>query len=327
MLVGALRAAYMDVMHAREFPLCALYLNIDPSAVDVNVSPSKTEVHFLEPNHVRAFIIKSLRDVLAQTLNENVSQNIVTPENNAHTGFMHFNIPSVSQSQNWHVADRHNTTWMDKIFDSKPSTGAKPFEVDLQQEDAPNTEFPLGRAIGQIGKKYILAQSGDNLVIVDQHAAHERITYEHLRKHEIKTQPLLTPIVVNLRGEEVMAIMSIVDELKQSGLHIEAFGDDAVAIFEKPADWDMDWGAVLRDMADEVRVNGHSSNLNEKLHLKLANYACHHSVRAGQVLDLTQMNALLRDIENTTRGGECNHGRPVYKFIPLSEIDGWFERC
>lgn len=326
-LVGALRAAYMDVMHAREFPLCALYLNIDPSAVDVNVSPAKTEVHFLEPNHVRAFIIKSLRDVLAQTLNENISQNIVTPENNAHTGFMRFNIPSASQMQNWHVADRHNTTWMDKIFDSKPSTGAKPFEVDLQQEDAPNTEFPLGRAIGQIGKKYILAQSGDNLVIVDQHAAHERITYEHLRKHEIKTQPLLTPIVVNLRGEEVMAIMSIVDELKQSGLHIEAFGDDAVAIFEKPADWDMDWGAVLRDMADEVRVNGHSSNLNEKLHLKLANYACHHSVRAGQVLDLTQMNALLRDIENTTRGGECNHGRPVYKFIPLSEIDGWFERC
>ena len=187
-------------------------------------------------------------------------------------------------------------------------------------------DLPLGRVIGQIGNKYILAWARENLVIVDQHAAHERITYEHLRRHTIKTQPLLTPIVVKLRAEDVMAVMSIADELRDSGLHVDTFGDDAVAIFEKPADWDMDWGAVLHDVADEVRANGHSSGLNEKLHLKLANYACHHSVRAGQKLDFAQMDALLRDIENTTRGGECNHGRPVYKFIPLTEIDGWFER-
>ena len=184
----------------------------------------------------------------------------------------------------------------------------------------------MGRVIGQIGKKYILAEAGDNLVIVDQHAAHERITYEHLRRHTIKTQPLLTPIVVKLRAEDVMAVVSIADELRDSGLHVDAFGETAVAIFEKPADWDLDWVSALHDIADEVRANGHSSQLCEKLHLKLANYACHHSVRAGQKLDHVQMDALLRDIENTTRGGECNHGRPVYKFIPLTEIDGWFER-
>ncbi|MBP5707628.1 MAG: DNA mismatch repair endonuclease MutL [Alphaproteobacteria bacterium] len=322
-LVSGLRAAYMDVMHAREFPLCALYLDMDSNAVDVNVSPAKTEVHFLEPSHVRAFIIKSIRDVLAQTLNENVvSQNVATPVNNAHTSKMNFNIPHTSA---WHVAD-NKPNWMDRVFNSTPHQNAKPFEVDLKSTDVPDNDFPLGRVIGQIGKKYILAQTADSLVIVDQHAAHERITYEHLRNHTIKTQPLLTPIVVKLRAEDVMAIMQIADELKKSGLHIDEFGDDSIAIFEKPADWDMDWGAILHDIADEVRTNGHSSELGEKLHLKLANYACHHSVRAGQTLDLAQMNALLRDIENTTRGGECNHGRPVYKFIPLTEIDGWFER-
>ena len=321
-LIGALRAAYMDVMHAREFPLCALYLDLDTRAVDVNVSPAKTEVHFLEPNHVRSFIIKSLRDVLAQTMNENVARTVETPINDAHTATpMQFNIPPI---KSWHVADKQSD--IGTIFNRLPSKDDKPFEVELNTTNDSASDLPLGRVIGQIGNKYILAQSGDNLVIVDQHAAHERITYERLRQHTIKGQPLLTPIVINLRAEDVMAITSIAGELHDSGLHVDAFGDDAIAIFEKPADWDMDWGVVLHDIADEVRGNGHSSQLNEKLHLKLANYACHHSVRAGQKLDYAQMDALLRDIENTTRGGECNHGRPVYKFIPLHEIDGWFER-
>ena len=321
-LVGALRAAYMDVMHAREFPLCALYLDIEPRAVDVNVSPAKTEVHFLEPNHVRAFIIKSLRDVLAKTMRENIVQNVATPVNDAHSAERaQFNVP---YTQSFKVSDKKLD--FGAMFDCAPPKNSKPFEVELNSDNDTRVDLPLGRVIGQIGNKYILAQSGDNLVIVDQHAAHERITYERLRKHEVKTQPLLTPIVVNLRAEDIMAITSIADELHDSGLVVDAFGDTAIAIFEKPADWDMDWSAVLSDVADEVRANGHSSKLNEKLHLKLANYACHHSVRAGQRLDYTQMDALLRDIENTTRGGQCNHGRPVYKFIPLREIDGWFER-
>ena len=109
-------------------------------------------------------------------------------------------------------------------------------------------------------------------------------------------------------------------------MHIDAFGDTAIAIFEKPADWDLNWAELFHDIADEVRDHGHSSKLDERLHLKLANWACHHSVRAGQKLDMRQMDALLRDIENTTRGGECNHGRPVYKIIPFTEIDAWFER-
>jgi DNA mismatch repair protein MutL len=161
---------------------------------------------------------------------------------------------------------------------------------------------------------------------VDQHAAHERVVYESLRNHLVKVQPLLTPIVVNMKPEQVQAVLDIKEEMKNCGLTVDQFGDDAVAIFEKPADWDLNWQKLFSDIADEVQVGEHSSQLHEKLHLKLANYACHHSVRAGQRLDYSQMDALLRDIENTERAGQCNHGRPVYRIIKMSELDTMFER-
>ena len=334
-LVGALRAAYMDVMHAREFPLCALYLELEPRCVDVNVSPAKTEVHFLEPAHVRAFIIKSLRDALAQTLSARVGvqgvNNVVAPVY-SHAQVHKSTAPVANtvnfSSHEFRVASPQRCgPDMAFMFGGERDKELQPSQNTVSSTvDGGDVERPLGRVIGQIGNKYILAQSGENLVIIDQHAAHERITYERLRQHAIKSQPLLTPIVVALRAEDANAVLSIADEMQKSGLHVGAFGDDAVAVFEKPADWDLNWRDLFHSIADEVRANGHSSQLFEKLHLKLANYACHHSVRAGQKLDMAQMDALLRDIENTTRGGECNHGRPVYKFIPIAEIDGWFER-
>ena len=325
-LIGALRAAYMDVMHAREFPLCALYLDLDPRIVDVNVSPAKTDVHFLEPSHVRAFIIKSLRDVLAKTLNDRIvavaSPRVAQPAA-AHPQSMNFNM-----SRTFVASPRHSGPDSAFMFGAGRVTMPEKHDAarDAACDAATDETRPLGRVIGQIANKYILAQSGENLVIIDQHAAHERITYERLRRGAIKSQPLLTPIVVHLRDEDAAAVLSIADQMRASGLHIDSFGDDAVAIFEKPADWDLNWAELFQSIADEVRSNGASSQLDERLHLKLANYACHHSVRAGQKLDMAQMDALLRDIENTTRGGECNHGRPVYKIIPITEIDGWFER-
>lgn len=317
-LVGALRAAYMDVMHAREFPLCALYLTVPPRSVDVNVSPAKTEVHFLEPAHIRGFIIKNLRAALARTMNQTPNIDIAhhTPREFEMSGApaavrMDFGIAP--------AALRVHQPEQGAVF--KPTMSAPssaPSDTDAMQ--------PLGRVIGQIGNKYILAASGDNLVVVDQHAAHERITYEKLRQHTIKTQPLLTPIVVSMRADDVVAVLTVADEMRASGLHIDAFGDDAIAIFEKPADWDLNWANLFHDIADEVRANGHSSQLGERLHLKLANYACHHSVRAGQALDMASCDALLRAVENTARAGQCNHGRPVYKFIPIADMDAWFER-
>ena len=319
-LVAALRAAYMDVMHAREFPLCALYLELPSKNVDVNVSPAKTEVHFLEPTHVRSFIIKSLREVLSKTLNQNLQNNNVEIKKD-------FEIP-LTQT----FFKSKDTNLYAKEFVSEPSLYDKNSgidEVNIQQNFTRNeSEFdlPLGCVIGQLNDKYILAENVNGFVIVDQHAAHERITYEKLRKHEIKTQPLLTPVVVNLRIEEVESVLTIADELKKCGLHIDAFGDSAIAIFEKPCDWDLNWEKCFKEIADEVRVNEYSSKIQEKLHLKLANFACHHSVRAGRRLNMAEMNAILRDIERTERGGECNHGRPVYQVIPISKLDALFER-
>lgn len=323
-LVSSLRAAYMDVMHAREFPLCALYLELPTREVDVNVSPAKTEVHFLEPTHVRSFIIKNLREVLSKTLNQNISENVYKesgeqfeiPLTHVQTFFNNHN--SVNNFQNHSfVSEAQNFNQINN------QTKTEEVVVDNNTSDF---DLPLGRVIGQLGNKYILAENKDGFVIVDQHAAHERITYEKLRTKTIKTQPLLTPIVVKLKSEDVDAVLTIGEELKNSGLHIDAFGDNAIAIFEKPSDWDLNWENCLHEIADEVRSYGHSSRLGEKLHLKLANYACHHSIRAGQKLNYEQMDAILRDIERTERGGECNHGRPVYKIIPLSELDSLFER-
>ena len=324
-LVGALRAAYMDVMHAREFPLCALYLAIDPRRVDVNVSPAKTEVHFLEPTHVRAFIIKTLRDTLAKTLNQNQATSGTRPTGDVMPRVQSMNFFSGARCSGGAAHRGPDPAFM---FVASPNLNIDvPADNGTEKYGAPDdSDLPLGRAVGQIGNKYVLAVRGENLIIVDQHAAHERITYERLRRHVIKTQPLLAPIVVNMRGEDAAAVLSIADDMRNAGLHIDAFGDTAIAIFEKPADWDLNWAELFHDIADEVRDHGHSSKLDERLHLKLANWACHHSVRAGQKLDMRQMDALLRDIENTTRGGECNHGRPVYKIIPFTEIDAWFER-
>ena len=322
-LVAALRAAYMDVMHAREFPLCALYLELPSKHVDVNVSPAKTEVHFLEPTHVRSFIIKSLREVLAKTLNQNL-QSVDTIVNKD------FEIPL---TQTFFDSRAQDSNLYAKHFVAEPSLydrNSRIDEIDVSQnivQQESEFDLPLGRVIGQLNDKYILAENINGFVIVDQHAAHERITYEKLREHEMKTQPLLTPIVIKLRSEEVESVLMIADELRQCGLHIDSFGDNAIAIFEKPADWDLNWEKCFKEIADEVRANGHSSKIQEKLHLKLANFACHHSVRAGRKLNMAEMNAILRDIEHTERGGECNHGRPVYQVIPISKLDSLFERA
>ena len=321
-LVAALRAAYMDVMHAREFPLCALYLELPSNNVDVNVSPSKTEVHFLEPTHVRSFIIKSLRDVLSKTLNQNC---VFEKYENADTeNNKKFDLPPMQTflSSKFQRPDSYQKHFVAETFVNQEIDHTQKKEIQQECE----FDLPLGRVIGQLNNKYILAENKDGFVVVDQHAAHERITYERLRKHEIKTQPLLTPIVVNLRSEDVISVLMIKDELQQCGLHTDEFGENAIAIFEKPSDWDLDWEKCLQEIADEVRAYGHSSRLHEKLHLKLANYACHHSVRSGRKLNMAEMDALLRDIERTERGGECNHGRPVYKVISISELDAMFER-
>jgi len=318
-LVSSLRAAYMDVMHAREFPLCALYLNLPTANVDVNVSPAKTEVHFLEPNYVRSFIIKHLREALSETLIENTSKQILK-------NVLNFGTSEKPSLDDFFINRKSSPT---NIKSTDLELNLSDFDTSVLKASKPNefvVDLPLGRVIGQLNNKYILAENKEGLVIIDQHAAHERITYEKLRTKTIKKQPLLSPIIISLLKEDIIAILSIVDDINESGLQIEQFGDNALAIFEKPSDWDLDWEKCLHEIADEVRANGHSVKIKEKLHLKLANYACHHSVRAGQKLNYEQMDALLRDIERTEHGTECNHGRPVYKTFSINDLDIMFER-
>ena len=201
-LVGALRAAYMDVMHAREFPLCALYLTMNPSAVDVNVSPAKTEVHFLEPSHVRAFIIKTLRNRLSQTMvQESVSygaeSKVQTTKYDAGKSFFKTQSAAPARFDFGLVpgAFMVSSPSREKMPQSTISCVKNDFEdVKTDVSTVEESDFPLGRVVGQIGNKYIIAQTADSMVVVDQHAAHERITYEKLRNNKIKTQPLLTPM-------------------------------------------------------------------------------------------------------------------------------------
>ena len=310
-LIGALRGAYMDVMHAREFPLCALYGIVGPRLM-LMCRPPRPRCIFLEPARIRGFIIKTIRGALAQPMAGFIAKGeMPTPSPN-------FNQQNIFNNDNDFFLVR------EQAKEARQQDRNTENSVDPVNQ---SVSLPLGRVIGQIGNKYILAENQQGLVIIDQHAAHERITYERLRGHEIKMQKLLVPNGNNpLKPEEVMAVLEIADELAECGLNLVQFGDNSIAISEKPADWDLDWTALLRDVAMEVLENGHSSQLKERLHLKLANYACHHSVRAGQRLTPQAMDALLRDIENTQHGGECNHGRPVYKIIPISQLDGWFER-
>jgi DNA mismatch repair protein MutL len=296
-IIGALRAAYFDVMHAREFPLCCLYLEIPHDSVDVNVSPAKTDVHFLEPARIRDLIVRTIRHKLAETP-EYIEQAKIVAE--------HF--------------------WRDKAPIDMPVI-EQTFNMGTDSDfNLENLKVPLGYARAQIGNKYILAENDDGLIIVDQHAAHERIVYENLRAGGIKRQPLLIPQIVRMSAEAHDAVLQLKQDLSDSGLILESFGDKEIAIYEKPADFDLDWDTCLIDLADEILAHGYSSIIREKLHLKLANYACHHSVRAGQKLSLEQMNALLRQIEKTERGGECNHGRPVVKKFSFAELDFSFER-
>lgn len=312
-LVGALRAAYFDVMHAREFPLCCLYLELPAANVDVNVSPAKTDVHFLEPSRIRDFMVRTIRSVLARVESKVDGEMSMMEREGEH----------VMQTE--HKSERSNfsqgiSTSVISTVGTSPTAFLQPLSV------LNNATGPLGIPRVQVANKYIISEIEDGIVIIDQHAAHERITYERLRGGKILRQQLLIPEIIKMNPGQAAAILEIKGELTESGLVVESFGDSEIAIYEKPADFNLDWAKCLSAVANEIMDGGHSSVVREKLHLKLANYACHHSVRAGQKLSIDQMNVLLREIERTERGGQCNHGRPVWKKISFAELDNMFER-
>ncbi|MGH6923440.1 MAG: DNA mismatch repair endonuclease MutL [Propylenella sp.] len=331
LLTGALRAAYADVLARDRFPIVALYLMLSPSEFDVNVHPAKLEVRFRDPGLVRGLIVGAIRDALASegfraatsVGRATVSAFRPEPAPPAHTrngGWQGWASPSPS---GFGEAEQVGFAVIDR-----PSADARAGRIEL---DAMAVHRPLGAARAQIHENYIVAQTEDGLVIVDQHAAHERIVYEKLKAglegRPLPRQILLIPEVVELPRDDVERIASRAEELKEVGLVAEPFGPGAVAVTETPAMLgEVDAAALIRDIADDLAEWDASTRLRERLDRLAATMACYGSVRAGRRLKPEEMDALLREMEATPLSGQCNHGRPTYVELKLADVERLFGR-
>ena len=332
LFAGAIRAAYMDFLGADRHPTLALFLDCPPRQVDVNVHPAKAEVRFADSGLVRGFVIGALKEALASALHR------ATPS-----------LSSRALEQFAHERDAAPKNW---DWRASPAAPEPPFSQHMRQapafafeESSPaadtrphlapapedSLDAPLGAARAQIHETYIVAQTRDGLVLVDQHAAHERLVYERLKKQRaeagVARQALLSPHIVDLDPSDAAQLVEAEPLLASLGLAIEPFGPGAVAVHEAPAALKIGaLDALVRDLACSLAEEGAAAPLEKKLDHVLATMACHHSVRAGRRLNPEEMNALLREMERTPGAGQCNHGRPTYVELKLADIEKLFGR-
>lgn len=338
LLQGALRGAYADFLARDRHPLAALYVELDAGLVDVNVHPAKAEVRFREPGLVRGLIVGGLRHALAAAghrASTTVSMaalggfrpNTMPPQPSG-AGF------SAWRQGGWAPAMAAAVQSIPGL--SEVSARAEPDETPGFAEPAAApvfdpVDYPLGAARAQVHETYIVAQTRDGVVIVDQHAAHERLVYERMKTEMadggVARQALLLPEVVELDPAEADRVLARADELAALGLVIEAFGGGAVLVREVPALLgETDAAGLVRDIADDLAENGQALALKERLEDVCSTMACHGSVRAGRRLSAPEMNALLRQMEATPHSGQCNHGRPTYVELKLADIERLFGR-
>jgi DNA mismatch repair protein MutL len=326
LLIGAVRGAYADFLARDRHPALALFLECDPGFVDVNVHPAKTEVRFRDAGLVRGLIVSSLKHALAQA-GHRASTTVAVSALSAlrphilASNAMPFHNPGLADAARAFHAP---------LFcgNAAPAYSARVEEVQPAPEQM---ELPLGVARAQLHETYIVAQTADGIVIVDQHAAHERLVYERMKTSlaagGIARQPLLIPEVVELDPAEVERVAARAGELAELGLVIEPFGPDAVMVRETPATLGkIDIKGLVRDLADDIAETGNALSLKERLEEVAGTLACHTSVRAGRRLNADEMNALLREMEATPHSGQCNHGRPTYVELKLSDIERLFGR-
>ncbi len=344
LLVGAVRGAYAEMLARDRHAVVALFLDLPPSEVDVNVHPAKTEVRFREPALIRGMIVAGLRHAIDQA------------------GFRSVQRPAEAALANWQVEPVR--TVQGDIFAASPTAyqgdysrrAAYPSFADsrasfadlasIQGEDlAPlmgraepsieavpeSVRHPLGVARGQVAATYIVAEAEDGLVIVDQHAAHERLVLERMRaataQGRVATQGLLVPEVVELDEPACDRLEARIGELAEFGLEIERFGPAAMLVRSAPALLGTkDAQSLVRDLADDLAAYDEAISLKERLDLVAATMACHGSVRAGRVLSVAEMNALLREMEVTPHSGQCNHGRPTWVKLALGDVEKLFGR-
>ncbi len=349
LLQGALRGAYADFLARDRHPLVALYLEVDPSYVDVNVHPAKAEVRFRDPALVRGLIVGGLRHVLAGAGHRAATTVASETLNNLRPGWSP-QAPSAQGFSAWQMggwaqnaqAAAQTIPGLTEVSaraepaQDWPSATSYNQQPGLHEAPAPSVafdpvDFPLGAARAQVHETYIVAQTRDGVVIVDQHAAHERLVYERMKvemaQGGVSRQVLLLPEVVELDPAEAERVAARADELAALGLMVEAFGPGAILVRETPALLgETDVAGLIRDIADDLAENGQALALKERLEEVCSTMACHGSVRAGRRLNAPEMNALLRQMEATPHSGQCNHGRPTYVELKLADIERLFGR-
>lgn len=371
LLQGALRAAYADFLARDRHPTAALYVTLDPTEVDINVHPAKAEVRFRDPALVRGLIVGALRHALAgaghrasttvaaQALDSIRAQQSPfpgyppgpspagfsawreggwTPPTQRPLNMQSMDLPGLNE-----VSARVEGDFPLPLAGRGPGGGGAGFEEAISAALTPPhptlspqggegyIDYPLGAARAQVHETYIVAQTRDGMVIVDQHAAHERLVYERMKREMadggVARQTLLLPQVVDLDPAEAERVVARAEELASLGLVIESFGPGAVLVRETPALLGKtDAAALVRDIADDLAENGAALALKERLEEVCSTMACHGSVRAGRRLNGAEMNALLREMEATPHSGQCNHGRPTYVELKLADIEKLFGR-
>jgi DNA mismatch repair protein MutL len=331
LMLGAVRGAYADYLPRDRHPVLALFVTLDPAGVDANVHPAKTEVRFRNAGLVRALIVHALKDGLAREGRRTAA--------NSDGAVLASLRPAFASRTNWDW--RHSPAY--PVAGGTAAAFAEPgqaaFEVgapsaDVRFEQAPAADLldrPLGAARTQIHETYIVSQTRDGLIVVDQHAAHERIVYEKLKaslaRSGVQRQMLLIPEIVELDEATVEKLIDRAEELASFGLAIESFGPGAVAVRETPSLLGKANAAgLLRDLAEHMAEWDEALPLERRLMHVAATMACHGSVRSGRILKPEEMNALLREMEDTPNSGQCNHGRPTYVELKLSDIEKLFGR-
>jgi DNA mismatch repair protein MutL len=337
-LLGTVRGAYADYLARDRHPAVALFLDCDPSIVDVNVHPAKTEVRFRDAGLVRALIIGALKTALheaghraANTVATSAIAAFRSPEVQGSMALSSHTLSDYPGGAGLAEAAREYQAPLRSPPDLRIVTDNTQRPAELKHDHEHSHDHALGVARGQLHDTYIVAQTPDGMVIVDQHAAHERIVYERMKKSvaagTIARQALLIPEVVELDEADAARVVEYAPELAKIGLIVDAFGTDAVLIRELPALLGtLDSKKLIRDIADELSEGGGSRSLEARLDHILATMACHGSVRAGRRLGAEEMNALLRDMEGTPHTGQCNHGRPTYVELKLADIERLFGR-
>ena len=353
-VIHAIRLGYQDVLFHGRHPVYVLYLEMDPAGVDVNVHPTKHEVRFRDSRSVHSFIFRTLQHQLsasagdAGSLQVDAEQGVAAPRPinpNANGDSLTRQNPIRYQESQYVETERLTANQVREQISgyqriSESAFRADPMTVSLGSESAngePTENLgddqipPLGYALAQLKGIYILAENAQGLVLVDMHAAHERITYEHLKRAmdaaTIQQQPLLVPVTIQVSETEVLAWQQQPDLFVKLGLEVEQLDSQVLVVRAVPDVLvNADVSQLVRDVLSDLVAHEHSTRIEESVHEILSSMACHGSVRANRLLSIAEMNALLRDMEATERSGQCNHGRPTWVQMSLAQLDGWFKR-